>query len=138
MVLIDAAIQAFVIIAPVWFVVSFALFVTREEQSKSTVKSFADTNGESEIASPIVESANATAVESKNEDEFKSCSTALGNEAVNLALSKSNLTIWKCRKQQVVPTKCINETIPDSVQRRRWRGTEVVLLADLEAIWAIT
>jgi hypothetical protein len=52
-------------------------------------------------------------------------------------LDRSRLTLWQRRGELVVPIESLACSIPERIQRLRWRNAEVVRLVDLEEVAAI-
>lgn len=160
MVVIDLAIQSFVIFVPIWLLLSFALFVTREEQAKTAAKGakVAVVDEPSLETAPIAgkpsdmdgdKFANPSPALTKNQasastDQCRKTSRATiisqsleKSEASTSCetlpkIEKEHLTLWTRRGEQVVPTEILNCPIPQEICRLRWRNAEVIRLADLE------
>lgn len=140
MVVIDLAIQSFVLFVPIWLLLSFALFVMREEQAKTaaTGAKVAVVDEPSLETAPIKNQASRnqcrrTARATIISQSFEKSEASASCETLP-KIEKKHLTLWTRRGEQVVPTEILNCPIPQEVCRLRWRNAEVIRLADLEQL----
>jgi len=152
MAVIDFALQVFVVVVPVWLAVSFTVFVIREEQAKAATKiSEPSLPSEAPIvekalsidlnqAGNLIEYAEAKATSSEAQDSVDPDQQASQTEIISQTtptIERQHLTLWTRRKEKVVPTNTLAFSIPDNIERLRWRNVEVIRLVELEQIVAL-